>query len=186
MPNARGCLDARPRCRAVRGNEGEPASFLASTSCPLSTMLDTLTGKRSPRAPCEGTPMPHPIGSAPRRRLARLGSLGLPAALLAALGPLAPPARAKDKPVEARRGLVVSVSAPGSEVGLAILKKGGNAVDASVATAFALAVNYPGAGNLGGGGFMLVHPAGPGAKPVVIEYRETAPAAATKTMFARD
>jgi gamma-glutamyltranspeptidase/glutathione hydrolase len=84
-----------------------------------------------------------------------------------------------------RQGMVVSVSAAGSEVGVGILKKGGNAVDAAVATAFALAVTWPAAGNLGGGGFMVVHPAG-GRQPQVIEYREAAPAAATKTMFAAD
>jgi gamma-glutamyltranspeptidase/glutathione hydrolase len=84
--------------------------------------------------------------------------------------------------VEGRQGMVVSVSAPASEAGLAILKQGGNAVDAAVATAFALAVTFPEAGNIGGGGFMLVYP-GRGADPVVIDYRETAPAAATPTMF---
>lgn len=86
--------------------------------------------------------------------------------------------------VRARHGMVVSVSPAGTDVGAAILKKGGNAVDAAVATAFALAVTYPAAGNIGGGGFMVVHPANQG-KPAVIEFRETAPAAATKTMFAK-
>jgi gamma-glutamyltranspeptidase/glutathione hydrolase len=95
------------------------------------------------------------------------------------------PAASNSQPIEARNGMVVSVSAPGSEVGLEILKKGGNAVDAAVATAFALAVTYPAAGNIGGGGFMVVYPGGK-AEPVVIEYRETAPAAATKTMFSKD
>jgi gamma-glutamyltranspeptidase/glutathione hydrolase len=87
--------------------------------------------------------------------------------------------------VGSTHGLVVSVSKPASEVGRDILRKGGNAVDASVATAFALAVTYPAAGNIGGGGFMLVYP-GDGREPVVIEYRETAPAAATRTMYAKD
>src|SRR5262249_19013819 len=59
---------------------------------------------------------------------------------------------------------------------------GGNAVDAAVATAFALAVTYPAAGNIGGGGFMMVYPGGK-AEPVCIEYRETAPGAADKNMY---
>ena len=88
-------------------------------------------------------------------------------------------------PVTSQRGIVVSVSAPASEVGAAIMQGGGNAVDAAVATAFALAVTYPPAGNIGGGGFMMVLP-GLGDEPVCIDYRETAPVAATATMFALD
>src|SRR6266850_798664 len=79
-----------------------------------------------------------------------------------------------EKSAEYRGGVVVAVSEPGAEAGLAILKAGGNAVDAAVATAFALAVTHPAAGNIGGGGFMVVHP--PKGKPTVFEYRETAPA----------
>jgi gamma-glutamyltranspeptidase / glutathione hydrolase len=85
---------------------------------------------------------------------------------------------------ESNLGMVVSVSKPASEVGRATLSAGGNAVDAAVATAFALAVTWPEAGNIGGGGFMLVHP-GNGQPPIVIDYREIAPAAATVDMFAR-
>ena len=81
-------------------------------------------------------------------------------------------------------GMVVSVSKPASQVGRSILNSGGNAVDAAVATAFALAVTWPEAGNIGGGGFMLVHP-GNGERPVVVDYREIAPAAATADMFAK-
>src|SRR5436190_2817433 len=92
---------------------------------------------------------------------------------------------AAPKAVEAQHGLVVTVSPPGSDVGLEILKRGGNAVDAAVGTAFALAVTYPAAGNIGGGGFMVVYPAG-GKQPVVIEYRETAPAAVTSTSFVKE
>lgn len=81
------------------------------------------------------------------------------------------------------KGVVVSVSQPGSDAGLQILKSGGNAVDAAIATAFALAVTHPAAGNIGGGGFMVVHPPlGKGA-PSVFEYRETAPKAAFEFIY---
>src|SRR5262245_10397883 len=105
--------------------------------------------------------------------------------LVCGIGLTSPAARAAGRAVQARNGMVVSVSPPGTDVGVAILKKGGNAVDAAVATAFAMAVTYPAAGNIGGGGFMLVYPPGGKEKPVVIEYRETAPRAATRTMFKR-
>src|SRR5260370_27337290 len=90
---------------------------------------------------------------------------------------------AAGKAVEARQGMVVSVSPDASDAGLAILKQGGNAIDAAVATAFALEVTWPAAGNIGGGGFMLVHP--PGGEPTVFDYRQTAPAAATGDMLVK-
>ncbi len=86
------------------------------------------------------------------------------------------------KLVSARKGMVSTQEAVASKVGLEILKDGGNAVDAAVAVGFALAVTLPQAGNLGGGGFMLVHDAKSG-DTVAIDYRETAPAAATRDMF---
>jgi gamma-glutamyltranspeptidase/glutathione hydrolase len=104
-------------------------------------------------------------------------------AALSCLPSLEAPA-ADDKPTKQRHGMVVAVSPPGADVGRDILKQGGNAVDAAVATALAMAVTYPGAGNLGGGGFMLVYPGGK-AEPVVFGYREVAPRAATKTMFTK-
>jgi gamma-glutamyltranspeptidase/glutathione hydrolase len=84
--------------------------------------------------------------------------------------------------VEAKNGVVVTVSGPASEVGLTVLKGGGNAVDAAVATAFALAVTWPEAGNIGGGGYMVVHH---GDRQLVFDFRETAPAAATRDMFVK-
>ncbi len=84
-----------------------------------------------------------------------------------------------------RHGIVVAVSPPGADVGRDILQKGGNAVDAAVATAFAMAVTHPAAGNIGGGGFMLIYPAGGKGESVVIDYREKAPLAAHKTMFTK-
>jgi gamma-glutamyltranspeptidase / glutathione hydrolase len=83
--------------------------------------------------------------------------------------------------VVSKRGLVISSSALASDIGASILRKGGNAVDAAVATAFALAVTYPGAGNIGGGGFMVVRLANGTA--TTIDYRERAPLASTKTMY---
>jgi gamma-glutamyltranspeptidase / glutathione hydrolase len=95
------------------------------------------------------------------------------------------PAFTAEPTAEAAHGMVVSVSPPASDVGVNILKAGGNAVDAAVATAFALAVTWPAAGNIGGGGFMMIAP-GSGREPVCVEYRETAPAAATARMFEDD
>ena len=77
-------------------------------------------------------------------------------------------------------GAVAAPNQYGADVAAQVLKKGGNAVDAAVATAFTLAVTYPEAGNIGGGGFMTLYMHG---KPYFIDYRETAPKAATRTMY---
>jgi gamma-glutamyltranspeptidase/glutathione hydrolase len=88
-------------------------------------------------------------------------------------------------PVVARNGMVVGPEQLASEVGARILREGGNAVDAAVATGFALAVTYPRAGNLAGGGFMLIHLAD-GNRQTLVDYRETAPAAAGRDLFLDD
>ena len=89
------------------------------------------------------------------------------------------------RPVEATGGMVVSQRKVASDIGAAILQQGGNAVDAAVAVGFALAVVLPRAGNLGGGGFMLIHLAA-GDKSIAIDYRETAPLAAHTDVYLDD
>ncbi|MFQ5568617.1 MAG: gamma-glutamyltransferase [Rhodothermales bacterium] len=84
-------------------------------------------------------------------------------------------------PVPAREGMVVSSHYLGSQAGNDILQKGGNAVDAAVATAFALAVTLPAAGNIGGGGFLVYH--GADGAITSFNFREKAPLAATETMY---
>ena len=84
-------------------------------------------------------------------------------------------------PVAARHGMVVSSDPLATQAGVEILKAGGNAVDAAVAVGFALAVTYPFAGNIGGGGFMMVRMAG--EPPAMVDYREEAPGHATRDMY---
>jgi gamma-glutamyltranspeptidase/glutathione hydrolase len=98
------------------------------------------------------------------------------AALAASPGMAAPSSQA-----EGDHGMVVAAQHEASAVGLQILEAGGNAVDAAVAVGYALAVTEPCCGNIGGGGFMLIHRAG--GSDTVINFRETAPRAATPTMF---
>ncbi len=102
-------------------------------------------------------------------------SLGQPAPRLFQDG--APAAQA----VVARNGMVASQEKRATHIGVEMLKKGGNAVDAAVAVGFAMAVTYPRAGNIGGGGFMVIHRAK--ADPVAIDYRETAPKAINRNSF---
>src|SRR6476661_3324839 len=108
----------------------------------------------------------------------------LAAATVAAFIAIHPSGAQEDAGVPSRSGMVVCTSAPACDAGAAILARGGNAVDAAVATAFALAVTHPSAGNIGGGGFMIVRSAREVA--TAFDYRETAPAASTRTMYLRD
>ncbi len=119
------------------------------------------------------------LGTAWRRAAAASVAAG---ALAAAL--LLAPAAAGAQIVEARRGMVSAQEPHAARAGLEVLEAGGSAVDAAVATAFALAVTHPQAGNIGGGGFMIVRPpAGPAA---AYDFREAAPAAASAEMFLVD
>jgi len=124
------------------------------------------------------------------RLLRLLGTVALFAAYFAtAHAQIAPPAQApiltstaRFLPVIAKNGMVSSQEKLATRVGVDILKAGGNAVDAAVAVGFALAVTHPQAGNIGGGGFMLVHLAARN-ETIAIDYRETAPAAMTRETF---
>jgi gamma-glutamyltranspeptidase/glutathione hydrolase len=106
---------------------------------------------------------PLPLPLSPRRRFAGGGSAS----------------------VSGMRGIVTSSEAQATRAGVAVLERGGNAVDAAVATAFALAVTHPSAGNLGGGGFLLVRPPGAEALTTAVDFRETAPMALTREGFDR-
>jgi len=107
-------------------------------------------------------------------------SMGLAAVLLLIAQPAMAAPKAARPPATLTAGAVASPDRYGALAAEEILKAGGNAVDAAVATAFALAVTYPEAGNLGGGGFMTLLVDG---KPYFLDYRETAPAAARADMF---
>ena len=103
----------------------------------------------------------------------------LPVLLAGLLGGVA--RAASPAPVAAEHGMVVTAQAYATRIGVEVLKKGGNAVDAAVAVGYALAVVYPAAGNLGGGGFMTLQLAD--GRKTFIDFRETAPLAATATLY---
>src|ERR1022692_1202939 len=88
---------------------------------------------------------------------------------------------ASPQPVHARNGMVVSVEENASRAGMEVLRAGGNAIDAAVATGLALAVTHPTAGNIGGGGFMLIR--FKDDRATFIDFRERAPAAASRNMY---
>jgi gamma-glutamyltranspeptidase/glutathione hydrolase len=113
--------------------------------------------------------------------LAAIG-FGSPGAQEGRRGFYTPPAAGTFHPVFAEYGMVVAQEKLAARIGADILRQGGNAVDAAVATGFAMAVTYPRAGNIGGGGFMVIHSAD-AKEDIAIDYRETAPAATTRELF---
>jgi gamma-glutamyltranspeptidase/glutathione hydrolase len=124
-------------------------------------------------------PIPVPVYLSPTTPMRRLLLLALAIALAPAT--LLTQAVQTDLGVSSRTGLVVSASDIAADLGASILAAGGNAVDAAVATAFAMAVTHPSAGNIGGGGFMIVRT--PDGKATAFDYREVAPGKATPTMY---
>jgi gamma-glutamyltranspeptidase/glutathione hydrolase len=117
-------------------------------------------------------------------RLATLLALALTAAACSPRAPVVPPDwpfASDTAPVRAEHGMVASTDGYASEVGVGILRAGGNAVDAAVATAFALAVVNPEAGNIGGGGFLLLRLAD--GRAAALDFRERAPRAASRDMY---
>jgi gamma-glutamyltranspeptidase/glutathione hydrolase len=102
-------------------------------------------------------------------------------ALLTIAVPGAAPIGQQDLGVLSKDGLVVCTSAPACDAGASVMAQGGNAVDAAVATAFALAVTHPSAGNIGGGGFMIVRT--PDGQLTSFDFRERAPLKSTRTMY---
>lgn len=139
--------------------------------------------------------LPSPDDAMPTLRLTTRRAAAAAAVLLAGAGcrTAAPPAAARapfpagwrfaagERAVFGRQAMVSSNSALASEAGLEVLRRGGNAVDAAVAVGFALAVTYPQAGNIGGGGYMVIHLAD--GRRAAMDYREVAPLAATRDMY---
>src|SRR5437868_8373389 len=115
-------------------------------------------------------------------RTVRLAAISLLLFALIPRGYVAPTTFAASRePVRAPHGIVSSTNEVASQVGVDIMKRGGNAVDAAIAVAFALAVTHPAAGNLGGGGFMMIRLKD--GRTTAIDYREMAPAAATRNIY---
>ncbi|MER9456543.1 gamma-glutamyltransferase [Mesorhizobium sp. M0478] len=113
--------------------------------------------------------------------LTRRTLIGVTLSLAIALAPSGALHAASPQPAKGEHGMVVTAQHLASEVGVEVLKKGGNAVDAAVAVGYALAVVYPNAGNIGGGGFMTIR--FKDGKSTFLDFRERAPLAATKTMY---
>lgn len=109
-----------------------------------------------------------------------VGLIALPGLQFREVAPTIASAASRE-PVRARHGMVASTNEVASRIGVDVMKRGGNAIDAAIAVAFALAVTHPAAGNLGGGGFMMIRLKN--GKTTAIDYREMAPAAATHNIY---
>ncbi|HEY6081719.1 MAG TPA: gamma-glutamyltransferase, partial [Polyangiaceae bacterium] len=159
-----GCARAAPE--ATPGLDAPRTSLHASALPAVSVVAPASPRAGAAAAWQPGSPSSEPASSvalAPRRSFAGGGTGSASGAL----------------------GLVTSSEAQATRAGVAALEAGGNAVDAAVATAFALAVTHPSAGNIGGGGFMLVRPAEVGAATTAFDFRETAPLLLTREAFDR-
>ena len=136
----------------------------------------TILFKRLLQVPCESLPAPVRLSPRPVRRQTWLARSVLFALILASQAQAFRP-----QPVYARHAMVVTAERHATEIGVDVLRSGGNAVDAAVAVGLALAVTEPNAGNLGGGGFMLLRLADGRSK--FIDFRERAPASASRDMY---
>src|SRR5207244_12197984 len=138
-------------------------------------------GKPGPTVPSDERLTGRSRLSPGRRLYAHFDARLLCFVLLFLLRSAAPGIAAPAATAEGERGMVVSAQHEASEAGLQILRAGGNAIDAAVAVGYALAVVDPCCGNIGGGGFMLIHTAG--GRRTFINFRETAPGTARASMY---
>lgn len=153
-------------------------------ACALLLLACSKVNDQSPLAPSEATtPKTDPRALTSASNVSPDGApdaIGAPATEPGVLPPLTP---GGERVVKGRLGMVSTVESHATQVGVQILRAGGNAVDAAVAIGYALAVTHPSAGNIGGGGFMLIKRAGKPAQS--LDFRETAPAALTQKGFDR-
>src|SRR5260221_1395887 len=144
-------------------------------SRPVKVSNENLTVRRPPDSILRGVGRAAPAGALVESKLMR--KIALLVALVAAAGA----GLGARQPVRARHGMVAAREAHATDIGVAVLEAGGNAIDAAVAVGFALAVTHPSAGNLGGGGFLLARFAD--GRTTFLDFRERAPASASRNMY---
>ena len=159
---------------SVKLTEGSPTNILMTQSPVVSCRIDSAT-----EANWKAQRLSDKVRNIMRVRMKAFSAFLLVVSILAIDVPLF--GAASPDPVRGRRAMVASQHELASKIGVEIMKKGGNAVDAAVAVGLALAVVYPEAGNIGGGGFMVIRR--PDGKAFAIDYREMAPKAATRDVF---